>query len=241
MVDDADENNKRVKYSNVKFINHSQYIIREMVELMCFLDCNQYSFLSLKNVDRLVAYSVMLKQISSEGESSSVMPKSSKENVSSSLKDVFIGLMLQHLSAKTYIDERQSNLIDLNQLSIKAVKMLICGAITNRQFISYSKSLIVKYFKSNDGKPLTKFNSEPDRNPNAFEAMKDMMGNMIFPLHFYLNYMRSYLITCKIKKLSFVNDSCFSDVFNATMTSLNPSDVKSAQDFLDRTIKATLS
>ena len=223
--------NKAGKYDDTMFIDNSQYIIKEIVELMCYMDTNQYAYRRLRGIDKLVAYSTMVKKASIEGDASNLIPECSDKNLSDSLRDVYLGLLMHQSSCKTFID-RQDSLLNCDIMSMKAVMALVCGLITNRTFIGYQQSLGMKVYTGRDKKERVAFYSESDTNANPYKAMKLSMGNMPFVISFYINYMRSYLDLCKITPTAFLDEKDYGSIFMKVMDNLNSKNVKTVQEFL---------
>ena len=222
------ENNpKRAKHDYL-IIDNSQYIIKELIEMMCWIQSNQYRYCNLRGIDKLQVFATLQKQLFSKSGNKNTLPEceetnnddlnTKNESLANSLENVYFGMFINHMSSKTYYD-KPDDMIDYELVSAKATMTLICGLLTNGTFIGYQRFLgITKREKMNLF--FTQFDHTAD---NCRDAFRNMMGNMMFPIAHYVNYMRCYLYHCKVVTKQTLKNMTYNSIIEKVTNSLNKS------------------
>lgn len=226
--DEVNKTAKKRNYSPALYINNSQYIVMEILSMMCFIDTTQYAYGLLDLVPKLCVYSSMVIKVSKGGTASNIMPRCTNfTGLEESLEDVYIGLIQQRESSYAFLEKHDDGLIDRTILSTKAVMTLTCGLLTNRTFIAYQKRMHVKtvcYGKEKKEKII--YVPELDKEPDEYKAMKDAMGNFKFVVAYFINYMRAYMKLCKVATPTFLRTKGYASVFMEVSDRLNSKNTK---------------
>ena len=187
---------KRSKTVPMALVANSQYIIQEIVESMCHMDTNQYMYGNLTVPQRLIAYTSLLIRSVSGGELASIMPNCQSKQLTASLLDVFMSLIIQQDSCRTYTEKKPE--LETEMMPLNGTMLVACTFWTNKTFINYTKQLEVRKYTTKDNKERISFNIvNGATKKDMYACFKESMGCMIGPITATSNYMRAAMIVNK--------------------------------------------